>query len=173
LLKTQTHIFNHPHIRLMPKLYSKVLVAVDGSEFSIKAVEASTRVVDPKTGSVTIVMVVEPQVMNTYQPFYDTFKPAEQGTPATILPTPLYKSRLKEAEEVVQRAREIVSSAGITVDTKVLEGEPARTIVEEARKGYELIVIATWGLKGIRRHILGSIAAKVVQEAPCSVLVVR
>ncbi|MEM3711699.1 MAG: universal stress protein [Thermoprotei archaeon] len=157
----------------MPKLYSNVLVAVDGSEFSIKAVEASTRVVDPKTGVVTIVMVVEPQVMNTYQPFYDAFKTSEQGSTTSILPESLHKSRLKEAEEVVQKAREIVMSAGIAVNTKVLEGEPAKTIVDEAKQGYELVVIATWGLKGIRRHILGSIATKVVQESPCSVLVVR
>ncbi len=146
---------------------------VDGSEHSVKAVEACTRVTDPRDGLVTLLMVVEPQVMQTYQPFYDAYKPAEQASTPSILPDQLHIRRLKEAEEVVQRAQEIVVSAGLRARTKVLEGEPAKTIVEEAKDGYELVVIATWGLKGIRRHLLGSIAAKVVQESPCSVLVVR
>jgi nucleotide-binding universal stress UspA family protein len=157
----------------MPRLYSRVLVPVDGSEFSMRAVEASARITDVKTGMVTVIMVVEPPVLQTYNPFYDALKSTEQATPTTILPNTLRTKELKEAEEVVQKAKEILMTAGLSAQTKILEGEPSRVIVEEARTGYEIIVLATWGLKGIKKHVLGSVAAKVVQDSPCSVLVVK
>jgi len=139
----------------------------------MRAVETSMRITDPKAGVVTVIMVVEPTVMQTYNPFYDALKSTEQASPATILPDTLRTSELKKAEEVVQKAKEILVTGGFSAQTKILEGDPSKTIVEEAKLGYEIIVLATWGLRGIRKHILGSIAAKVVQNAPCSVLVVR
>ena len=54
------------------------------------------------------------------------------------------------------------------------EGYAATVIVEEAaRQGADLIVIGTRGLSGFKHLLLGSIAERVVQRAPCPVLTVK
>ena len=64
--------------------------------------------------------------------------------------------------------------AGIQVEEVTREGYPATVIEEEAvRQEADLIVIGTRGLSGIKHLLLGSIAERVVQKAPCPVLTVR
>lgn len=53
-------------------------------------------------------------------------------------------------------------------------GRPAQQIIEFATEvGADLIVIATRGRTGASRFVLGSVAEKVVREAPCPVLTTR
>jgi nucleotide-binding universal stress UspA family protein len=44
---------------------------------------------------------------------------------------------------------------------------------EAARRNVDLVVIGTRGLSGIKHLLLGSIAERVVQKAPCPVLTVK
>jgi nucleotide-binding universal stress UspA family protein len=46
-------------------------------------------------------------------------------------------------------------------------------IEEAARRDADLIVIGTHGLSGLKHLLLGSIAERVVQKAPCPVLTVK
>jgi nucleotide-binding universal stress UspA family protein len=56
----------------------------------------------------------------------------------------------------------------------LLEGDPAGEIVAFARDaGMDLIVMGTHGRTGLERLLMGSVAEKVMREAPCSVLVVK
>jgi nucleotide-binding universal stress UspA family protein len=56
----------------------------------------------------------------------------------------------------------------------VREGYPATVIVDEAAsRNADLIVIGTHGLSGLKHLLLGSIAERVVQKAPCPVLAVK
>ena len=70
-------------------------------------------------------------------------------------------------------AREKVNGkARYKVEIKM--GDPGVEILQVAkRKGANLIVMATHGRKGVRRLILGSVAERVLREAPCPVLTVR
>jgi nucleotide-binding universal stress UspA family protein len=62
----------------------------------------------------------------------------------------------------------------ISVQHVLLEGEPATEIVHYARDaGIDLIVMGTHGRTGLDRLLMGSVAEKVMREAPCSVLVVK
>jgi nucleotide-binding universal stress UspA family protein len=59
---------------------------------------------------------------------------------------------------------------GINVKREVLEGEPARTIVDYANDGkFDLIVMPTHGYGPFRRFLLGSVTAKVLHDAHCPV----
>jgi len=50
-------------------------------------------------------------------------------------------------------------------------GDPAVQILDAAKRlGADLIVMATHGRKGLRRLVLGSVAERIVREAPCRVL---
>jgi nucleotide-binding universal stress UspA family protein len=60
------------------------------------------------------------------------------------------------------------------VETVVREGYPATVIQEEAEEQRaDLIVIGTRGLSGLKHLLLGSVAERVVQKAPCPVLTVK
>jgi nucleotide-binding universal stress UspA family protein len=63
---------------------------------------------------------------------------------------------------------------GRAVSATVLLGDPAGEVVRWAREqGPDLLVLGTHGRTGIRRFILGSVAERVLREAPCPVLVAR
>ena len=60
------------------------------------------------------------------------------------------------------------------VKTMLLEGDPAKTLAELAEnEGIDLLVVGSTGLSGLAKAMFGSVASKVMQKAPCSVLVVR
>jgi nucleotide-binding universal stress UspA family protein len=51
-------------------------------------------------------------------------------------------------------------------------GDPARLVGRVAREsGYDLVVVGTHGRRGLRRAVMGSVAERIVREAPCAVLV--
>jgi universal stress protein A len=56
-------------------------------------------------------------------------------------------------------------------EVEVMMGDPGVEILQAARRrGADLIVMATHGRKGLRHLVLGSVAERVVREAPCPVL---
>ena len=62
----------------------------------------------------------------------------------------------------------------IPVEHIMLDGDPATEIVRYARDtGVNLIVMGTHGRTGVERLLMGSVAEKVLRDAPCSVLVVK
>lgn len=83
--------------------------------------------------------------------------------------------------EVIERSRHAlvdvaakVPGTDVPVDVHVLIGNPARDIVDFAGDiEADLIVIATHGLTGIKRLLLGSVTEKVVRMAPCPVFTVK
>jgi nucleotide-binding universal stress UspA family protein len=63
--------------------------------------------------------------------------------------------------------------AGLTIDTHVSSGVPARQIVTYARRaGIDLIVMGRHGRTGVSGLLLGSVAEAVARRAPCWVLIV-
>jgi nucleotide-binding universal stress UspA family protein len=65
-------------------------------------------------------------------------------------------------------------AAGFTVESEPREGDGAHEILRSAASfGADLVVTGTRGRTGLARLLLGSVARKLVQHAPCSVLVVR
>jgi nucleotide-binding universal stress UspA family protein len=79
-----------------------------------------------------------------------------------------------EAERQLADLREELRKRGLEVETAVCEGYAATVIVEEAAtRAVDLIVIGTHGLSGLKHMLLGSIAERVVQKAPCPVLTVK
>src|SRR4051812_23317429 len=62
----------------------------------------------------------------------------------------------------------------IAVHHALLEGDPAAEISRYAADvGIDVIVIGTHGRTGVDRLVMGSVAERVMREAPCSVLVVK
>jgi nucleotide-binding universal stress UspA family protein len=57
---------------------------------------------------------------------------------------------------------------------RLLEGDPAKALAQlSAAEQVDLLVVGSTGLSGLSKVVFGSVAAKIVGKAPCSVLVVR
>ena len=80
-----------------------------------------------------------------------------------------------ELERTMGAWRSEASSASRPAHSVVLSGsEPATEILRFLREGsFDVLVVGTHGRTGIRHFVLGSVAERLVREAPCRVLVVR
>ena len=97
-----------------------------------------------------------------------------QQLEGAYLPQDFWASVKAEAEQNLRRYAEPLRAQGLTADIIVREGYPATVIEQEAiDQRADLIVIGTRGLSGLKHLLLGSIAERVVQKAPCPVLTVK
>ena len=75
---------------------------------------------------------------------------------------------------VLQRARAMAEQQGATLQTHVLAGHPVRTVVELARAlDADLLVIGATGHSALYERMIGSRADRIIQLAPCPVLVAK
>lgn len=66
------------------------------------------------------------------------------------------------------------ANATVPVSHVFLEGDPAAEIVRHAAAaGADVIVLGTHGRTGADRLLMGSVAERVMRDAPCSVMVVK
>ena len=97
-----------------------------------------------------------------------------QQLEGAYLPPEFWTNVKTEAQQSLDEYASGVSRQGLEVEALVREGYPATVIEEEAeRLDVDLIVIGTRGLSGLKHMLLGSIAERVVQRAPCPVLTVK
>ena len=79
---------------------------------------------------------------------------------------------MKVLFEALKKAKNL--KAGLKISKKLVQGRAADKIVEVAKEGgFNLIVIGSRGLGGIKGFFLGSISDRVADEAPCPVLIVK
>jgi nucleotide-binding universal stress UspA family protein len=94
---------------------------------------------------------------------------------SSVTVSPTYVADLTDrAQKELDRQRDGLVAEGLSVTTKVLEGNPADAIVERATTIHALmIVIGTHGRSGFRRFLLGSVTERVVRTATVPVLTVH
>jgi universal stress protein A len=93
-------------------------------------------------------------------------------TPQVHAPEPV---RRDYTEEAISQLRDLIPDGFTEIwDVEVMTGDPADAIVQAARDyDADLIVMATHGRTGLQHVLLGSVAEKVVRQAPCPVLTIR
>ncbi|HWP42863.1 MAG TPA: universal stress protein, partial [Blastocatellia bacterium] len=141
----------------------KILIAIDGSVFSDRAVEGVARRPWPPASEIRLISVVEPALTPVAEPY--------------ILPTVYWEEAEKAAEEQAQEAlnrglEKLRASHGesFKVTAEVLKGYPKQVILEEAERwNADLIVVGSHGRRGLTRLLLGSVSQAVAAHATCSV----
>jgi nucleotide-binding universal stress UspA family protein len=137
----------------------KILVPVDGSEFSMKAVETACNLAKAEPFSALVLLAVAIELPEL-----------EEGR--------FIAEKMKaQAEAALSKAQTLAAGleARIKTDSILAVGaSPSEEIVEVAKKEkVDMIVIGSRGLAGKTSSFLGSTASKVVTHSPCSVLVVK
>jgi nucleotide-binding universal stress UspA family protein len=93
-------------------------------------------------------------------------------SPVTLLHVVRRKEDRAAGEHVLAAAREMLP--GLTVDTRIRQGDPIGRILAEVRKGsYDLVVVGARQEGRSMQQLLGSVTQKVIRRIPTSVLVAR
>lgn len=145
----------------------RVLLAVDGSQYSEVAVEEVAARVWPGHGEIRVITAYELPLAATPEIWAlppDYFEELERAARE-------HAEAVKEAA-MAKLARSLDSSIKITGN--ILPGAPRSIILEEAdRWKADLIVVGSHGYGAWHRLLLGSVSQAIVSHAKCSVEVVR
>lgn len=155
---------DHPDHRAdEPRGRMRILLATDGSEFSLRAARSLAERPWPDQSEFRIVSVVE-RVIPAADPWYAAGAVARRRNEVSA----------KNCEEAVSAAEQIVVKTGFKTETAVLDGNPKKRIVEDAAEwGAHLVVVGSHGRRGLTRYLLGSVSEAVAMRAYCSVEVIR
>jgi nucleotide-binding universal stress UspA family protein len=151
--------------------FSKILVAIHGSEESIKAAECAIEIAKKDKAQLIAFTVL------------DLSKPRHLSSMFIAAPTyglREFKEERKEAEQWIDKVRKLAqqkdnSNNNIQFKSQIEESMSVQgAIVNYAEnENIDLIVIGTRGRSGFKKMLLGSVAIGVVTYATCPVLVVK
>src|SRR5690606_33682191 len=138
------------------------LVPVDFSAHSLRALHYAAEL--SKTYGAPLTLVHAYQTLNYALPEgYVFYSPEQLGELTSAL------------EKQMAQSKSVAESAGASsVETKTLMGAAFSEILRVAEEeSFDLIVMGTHGRTGLSHTFLGSVAERVVRQAPCPVLTVR
>jgi len=146
-------------------MYQRIMVPVDGSDTSNKALVAALQLARESGGRVRIVHVVEELA---YLTGYEQY-----GAYSGELISALHDAGAK----VLDDALAIAQSAGVEADSELHDnlGERLAEVVTDAADAWkaDLVVVGTHGRRGLGRVLLGSGAEQILRLAHVPVLVIR
>jgi nucleotide-binding universal stress UspA family protein len=147
-------------------MYANILVPVDGSRLSHKAVKEAAMIAKQGSGKVLLFHVVAPYQMPVY---------AEGMTIPSLPRAAAMKASARKAGRILAAAEKRVRAAKVPVSRAwAISGAPHDAIVAIARKRRcDLIVMASHGRSGLSRFLLGSETQAVLSQVKVPVLVVR
>jgi len=144
-------------------LFSRILVALDGSEFSLKALEFAIDIAKKYRSQLVLVHVVMRQIY--------AINPPEAGI---IAGTAIVRELETEGRAILAKGEETVRSQGLSVEVRLRQGVPAEELLRAAvDEKADLIVLGSRGLSQVKAFLLGSVSDKVSHHAKCPTLIVR
>jgi nucleotide-binding universal stress UspA family protein len=144
------------------RVFRHVLVPTDGSDASLAAARLAFRLARAFDARIDLLFVIDMLLCEELRRF-DLRELAE-----------IQKELLEQGERCLAVLREEGERRHLTVGTLVKRGDPFEEIVERARElGTDLIAMGHVGRRSRTRVLLGSVAERVLEFAPCPVMVVR
>ncbi len=140
-------------------MYKNIVVGYDESLSSKAALKEASLRVSQENGMLFLVHAV----------YFDQEEFA-------ILPSQMEKRFELGTHLCVNAKKDLQAEAGLNgnVESIICEGEPPQVIVDVARgKKADLIALGTYGRKGLKRLLMGSVTSQVILNSPCDVLVVK
>ncbi|MED3515066.1 universal stress protein [Bacillus subtilis] len=146
-------------------MFNKMLVAIDGSDMSAKALDAAVHLAKEQQAELSILHVGREAVVTTSSLTGIVYVPEH-------FIDEIRNEVKKEGLKILENAKE--KAKGVQAETIYANGEPAHEILNHAKeKGVSLIVVGSRGISGLKEMMLGSVSHKVSQLSTCPVLIVR
>jgi len=144
------------------KAFRKILVPVDFSPHSERAVRVAAELAQRCEGTLDLVHVFDPIAY----PLPDGY---------VLFTRPQLDQLFAAFDQQLGSLKKTAEAAGVgRVETHVRQGAAAVDICEFAEQGeFDLIVMGTHGRKGLSHLLLGSVAERVLRMAPCPVLTLK
>ncbi|NKE73638.1 universal stress protein [Candidatus Manganitrophus noduliformans] len=144
----------------------RILMATDFSNYSKEALDHAVYLAKNVKAELYLFHVFE-------QPVYNPAASSRIGAGSIAVLEWINNVREKERGRLMTLAKE-VGRKGIKVHPILKEGIPFYEILKSAEEtSADLIVLGTQGRTGLDRFMMGSVAERVAQKAPCPVYVVR
>jgi len=142
--------------------FHTIVVSTDGTPFALRAVEVAFRLARRSGAKIIVVSVVDTGTLVDF-----------------IGASPRDRERAEQelafnAEEAMTQVGKLAAKEGVDVEMIVRRGRPHIEIVNVASQAEaDLIVLGRHSGFRAARHLLGSVTQRVIEDADCSVLVVR
>jgi nucleotide-binding universal stress UspA family protein len=141
-------------------MLSKLLVPVDGSENSLRALDHAIYLAKKAGANITAMNVIE--------------NPPTVYVESQKLLNDLLANFRAESAKILDKCRQIAEKSDVRIETVIGEGDAASNIVGYAQKeDFDTIIIGRRGLGRFKEMVLGSISNKVLHHAKCTVMIVK
>jgi len=138
--------------------FKRILVPLDGSDMAERALAPALALAKAMSAKLFFVRVAIPLTLNLDPKLYQR----------------MIEVRQVEAKRYLRSIQPSSSSTLVDIETQVLVGRAARSIINFAQeKGIDLIVMSSHGRSGVNRWIYGSVADKVLHNAPCAKVIIH
>lgn len=138
-------------------MFKRILLAVDGSEHSLRSVKYAIELAEKFDGTVDAVYVVD----------------GDTAKKDVLHATGKFEIE-KKRKEKIKPVRDELLASGVVFGTHILHGDPGPKIVEFANeREFDCVLIGSRGLNNLQTLILGSVSHKVAKRAACPVLIVK
>ena len=174
-------------------MFESIVVAYDGSANADRALEAGSKLAAGEQARLGIAYVVDldrmslspeirkmGEVEHIIEPLPNFIVELEKSSPELVnklakAEADSNKAMLQYADYLLDLAHKCARDVGaIDVDTKILQGDPAKEVVEFASERHaDLIVCGSRGHGRLKQLLLGSTSHKITQLAGCSCLTVK
>jgi|SRR5579864_418680 len=139
-------------------MFEKIVVAIDGSPASDKALDAAVDLAAHYKAELIALGVVEmPEIVGMVDEVDEVCQSAEQ-----------------HFRKIGEAAVNIAGTRGVNLRSVIIRGHAANAIVHYAEnEKVSLIVMGQHGHSRIARFLLGSTTDRVSEHSPCSVMIVK
>jgi nucleotide-binding universal stress UspA family protein len=161
-------------LKVVAALFKKILVPLDGSEHSLRALEQAAEVAKKFSGRITLIHVYS----LSFQPIVLP-EPSTLSSPTIPILTGAEISKVAEAaralgKRILVDGEERLKLQKVQAEKVLVEGHAVQEIVRVSTEGnFDLIVVGARGISHIKEVLLGSVTDGVIHHARCPVLVVK
>jgi nucleotide-binding universal stress UspA family protein len=142
--------------------FKNILVAIDGSKESDRAVEVAVELAEKTSSKLTFLHVVSVPDFGETRILDDK------------LTKKIQDALVETGKKITAKAVKVAQTARVPASEKIVVGYPATAIISEAGKlDVDLIVMGSKGAAGVRRMLIGSTAEKVLRWSSIPVLVIK
>jgi nucleotide-binding universal stress UspA family protein len=138
----------------------KILIPTDGSSCSLHAAEVGISLAKLLGAEIIVIYAIDIIIL-------------EELT-RSIGPKDVEKELKEKGERYLNYVVELAKKEGLRTEAILTKGEPYDQIVHFAKsRSVDMIVMGTYGRRGTKRILIGSVTERVIEYSPCPVLVVK